>query len=457
MTRRLVGLAFIAAVLFAGSSLVSPKTASAEIQVRSNTAANRFPDGIQFSVFLNGGGANITDVRLRYRILPDGVNASVKPTCTSGNSTCQVTVGNTAQVYMVPGAEIVYSWEATDDAGGKLTTPDQTIVYQDDRFQWDHITEGNLTVYFYFGDIDSQQTVLRTAQETVSKQSQLLRTTVDFPVKIWVYKSAQEMAPAIASRRGNGGNNSVQTLGEVGASDTALVSRDTDFLNIVRHELTHIVTRAATRNHIVEIPVWINEGLSIYAQTDLLPDEKSALGIAIQRNRALPITSLGASARGTSDVVSLFYAQSGSIIGFMINTYGGDTFADFIQALARDTTDGALNSVYGFDQLGLENAWRKAVGLPEVGASAGNTQQPTPTLAPSGSGQQQGATPQAGEQSQNRNPTPTTGQRPSQNANQSDDGGISLVTVAVILGAVVVLLVLAAAGLMIQQKRREGA
>jgi hypothetical protein len=189
---------------------------------------------------------------------------------------------------------------------------------------------------------------------------------VDFPVKIWVYRTAAEMAPAVASRRGQGPDTSIQTLGEVGAADTALVSRDTTFMDVVRHELAHIVTGAAVRTHkyIVDIPTWINEGISVFAQTGLLPSEEQAFTLAIQRNRVLPITSLNASARGSSNDVSIFYAQSGSIIAYLVKTYGEAKFGEFIEAMAGDTTDKALQKVYGFDQTGLENLWRKVVGLP---------------------------------------------------------------------------------------------
>jgi hypothetical protein len=291
---------------------------------------------------------------------------------------------------MVPGARIVYYWEISDSSGQRAVTDEQETTYDDDRFEWQSISEGNISVYYYFGDAASQETVLRTAQETITRYEDLLNTTIDFPVKVWVYRTAAELAPAVASRRNQGPNTSIQTLGEVGAADTALVSRDTTFLDIVRHELAHIVTNHATRGHITEIPTWINEGLSTFAQRQLLESEAQALALAIQRNRVLPITSLNASARGSSSDVSIFYAQSGSIIAYLVNTHGDDKFGEFIAALANDTTDGAMMEVYGFDQLGLENLWRKAVGLPEVGASPAATPtarpQGSPTLVPAGQG-----------------------------------------------------------------------
>jgi len=437
-------LVSLLATLFAASA--SPANAEG-IEVRSQSATNRFPDGIQFRIFL-ASDANITNVRFHFRILPDGVNATARTQCTTGTVVdCSATVGSTRANYMVPGAQLVYSWEVEDANGAKLVTPEATATYQDDRFNWESISEGNITVYYYFGDVESQRSVLRVARETIDRISDLLNTQVNFPIKIWVYRSAAEMTPAVASRRGQGPGTSVQTLGEVAASDTALVSRDTDFLNIVRHELAHIVTGAATRNHIAGIPTWVNEGISTFAQNRLLPDEEQALSLAIQRNRVLPITSLDASARGSPGAVSLFYGQSGALVAFLVNTHGPDKFGDFVAALANDTTDGALMKVYGFDQLGLENAWRKSLGLPEVSVSQGGASgsQPPPTLVPFGAGQQGQPTPPAGGRG---------GGQQSGAEGEDDSSGPDLVPV---VAGVLALAALTAGAVYLQRRRRPAA
>ncbi len=184
--------------------------------------------------------------------------------------------------------------------------------------------------------------------------------------------------PAAAGRRSDG----VHALGQLVAADTVLVSRDTDFLNIVRHEVTHIVTARATRGQIGVLPTWIDEGISTYAQSQLIANEQQAFDLAVRTNRMLPITSLNASTRDSAGTVSLFYAQSGSIVRYLIETYGAVKFAQFIAAFKDETASGALKKVYGFDLLGLEDGWRRSLGLPPVGGGPG--ERPAPTMAPSG-------------------------------------------------------------------------
>jgi hypothetical protein len=387
--KRLIWLALVVFAVTASALSVTAPASADGIEVLTSSAQNSFPNGLQFQVY-TVSNSDITNVRLRYRIIPDGVTTFVKAQCNTGTQVnCSLTVGNVGGTYIVPGAEVIYAWEIEDAGGQMFTSPDQSVTYEDKRFTWQQISSGNLTVNFYQGTADSNQTVLTTSRDTIDRMSKLLNTQIDFQVKVWVYASASDMQPAIASRRGQGPNTSISTLGEVSASDTALVSRDTDFINLVRHELTHIVTERATRDHAAGIPVWVNEGLSIYAQSALLPDESVALDLAIKRDAVLPINGLSVSARGTAGVVSLFYGQSGSIIGYMIKTYGEEKFAAFVAGMKSDTLDGSLKKTYNLDVLGLENEWRQSVGLKPVTISAtpsaNSNERALPTLVPFGS------------------------------------------------------------------------
>lgn len=363
------------AVFLAALALTPASPASAEIEVRSQPVPqNVFPDGVRFTIFL-ASNADITRVRLFYRVLPYGPLANVNAQCSQG-ATVSCTANLTKTVaYMPPGTDFIYYWEVEDAAGQRLTTPQGTYTYEDIRFSWQAAKEGNVTVNFYFGDDQTVQSVMRVARETIDKFTKLEGTQADFPVKIWVYQLARDLQPAASSRPGDEGH----LLGQLSASDTVLVSRDTDFLNVVRHEVTHAVTARATRGHIGELPTWINEGLSTYSQSQLLPGEQQAFDIAVRSNRVLPITSLQASTR--SSAVSLFYAQSGSIVKYLIDAQGEAKFAQFIAAHANDTTNNALQKVYGFDLLGLEDKWRASLGLPPV--SGGNANR-APTRAPAG-------------------------------------------------------------------------
>jgi hypothetical protein len=153
-------------------------------------------------------------------------------------------------------------------------------------------------------------------------------------------------------------------LGEVVYSDTAMVSADVQTLDIARHEVAHIVTREATKGPF-DVPVWLNEGISVFSQSRPIASEDAALDSAIATDRVLSLAELQSTAsRGLSSSVSLFYGQAGAIVSYLVNTYGEEKFATLLRTFKQGATiDDAFETVYGFDQFGLENEWRQSVGL----------------------------------------------------------------------------------------------
>ncbi len=100
-------------------------------------------------------------------------------------------------------------------------------------------------------------------------------------------------------------------------------------------------------------------------------------------DQLLTLRSLAGSFSEESDRAKLSYTESYSVVNFLIQTYGRDKMTALLAALHDGATaDEALQSVYGFNTDGLENAWRASIGAaPRVGAS-NPTPVPTPTQVP---------------------------------------------------------------------------
>jgi hypothetical protein len=187
----------------------------------------------------------------------------------------------------------------------------------------------------------------------------------------------------------------------------------------------------------------MNEGISTTSQSRLLPGEEQALQLAIRTNKVLPVTSLSTALKSAD--FPLAYAQSGALVDHLISAYPREKFAKLIKAFATDSTDNAFRKVYGFDQLGLENSWRKTVGLPEVtaGASGGPASVAIPTIVPFG------AQPSAPQPAATTAPSSSGQQASSEDA--TSEGGSSMALIAI--GAVVVLLVLGGGGFFVMKGR----
>ena len=375
-------LLLLAPLLLAALSL-APGTVSAQgPSVTDEGAQSRFPDGVEFRVSAQGDQA-IEKMRLRYTIRPDGTRASGVPNFQPGASvsTSFTLAGNEPpNIYLPPGTRIDYYWEVEDAAGNVATTPEASIIYEDIRFEWQTLEADGVVIHYYSGSDDDAQAMLDVAQESIAGMSALLDVTVEFTVNIRIYASTDDMRDAL-QRRSETFESQITTAGVRVSSDTVLVLGNVSF-STLRHELAHVVTAIAGEGPFGSLPAWLDEGTAVYAQGD--PEGfRGAVERAIDRGNVFSVRSI-TSYQGDPSKVNLFYGQSWSLVNFLIDTYGGEQFAQlFAEIKGGVTTDAALETVYGFDQDGLENEWRASVGLPPREETAPEGEEPVPTLPPS--------------------------------------------------------------------------
>lgn len=324
---------------------------------------NIFPDGMEFRVSAQSDSP-IVQLRLRYEILPDGTRASAEPDFEPGEtvSASFVLEGNAPpRIYLPPGTRINYHWEATDADGNEAETEETMFFYDDVRFDWTPIESGGVTIYYYSGSEEDAQAMLDVAATSIAEMSDLLGTTVDFPINVWIYESTNDMRPALISRS-ESYESQIITAGVRVASDTVLVLGNASF-DTLRHELTHIVTAVAGESAFGELPAWLDEGTAVYGQGN--PGGfGTAIQNAIDRGSVLSVRSI-TSYPGEPERVTLFYGQGWSLVSYLIDTYGEESFAELYATIkGGERIDEALEAVYGFDQDGLEDEWRAANGLP---------------------------------------------------------------------------------------------
>jgi hypothetical protein len=361
------------------TSAAFPTTASAQSPptVTDNGVTNTFPDGMVFAVTAESDSL-IEDIKLRYKVLPDGPATNDEPEFDPATSvTTSIELGG-ASLYLPPGTVIEYHWEATDADGDEASTETQSFFYDDVRFQWAPIESDGVTIYYYSGSDDQAQEMLQAASETIISMSELLGADIDFPIKVWIYEDRDDMQPALM-RRSETYEERITTLGVRVSSDTVLVLGNTD-IDTLRHELTHVVTHAAGESPFGTLPAWLDEGTAVYGQGEPGGFFQNAVEEAIDRGNVFTLRQI-TSAPGDPSAVGLFYGQSWSVVKYLNDTYGPEKFAQlFAEIKGGKRIDDALEAVYSFDQNGLDNEWRVANGLepreapqPTEGASQATT------------------------------------------------------------------------------------
>jgi hypothetical protein len=395
MKRLLVLLSL--AVLFLGAAPSPAASAQGGPEVTAADVVNSFPEEVVFRLSAHSE-ATIEVVTLQYQILPDGVMAYGRPDFTPAERVqvdFHLKGNDPPQSYLAPGTQIDYFWEIEDAAGNKLTTEPATFIYEDTRFSWESASDGNLSVHWYAGSRSAAESSLEVARDTLNELSALLDATVDYPVKVWIYASYEDMLPALV-RRSEALERQVVIAGERVSSDTVLMQGE-GADDTLRHELAHIVTHVAGEGPYGSLPTWLDEGAAMYAQSEPGEGFTSALDKAVKRDSLLSVRSMTAPT-GDPNKVTLFYGQAWSLVNFLVETYGPAKFAELFATFKEgSTTDKALLKVYGFDQDGLEDAWRATLGLaprqtPATTPAATPTATPTSAQpSPTGAGPQEGA------------------------------------------------------------------
>lgn len=119
---------------------------------------------------------------------------------------------------------------------------------------------------------------------------------------------------------------------------------------VLPHELTHLLFKEITAGLRTDasIPLWLNEGMATYEETGRRYE--GYVNAARARGGLIPIAELVnyTNYPSAQDKRALFYAQSVSLVGFLLKNHGGSKFLAFSKKLVRGgkNIDEALFSAY---------------------------------------------------------------------------------------------------------------
>ena len=130
----------------------------------------------------------------------------------------------------------------------------------------------------------------------------------------------------------------------------------------IAHELTHLVVHQMTSNPYIDLPTWLDEGLAMYTEGTLGVGFVDYLDKAITQDSLISVRSLSSPFSAYAEESYLSYAQSYSLVEFLIASYGQGKMLELLTTFSQGSGyDGALEKVYGFDMDGLDALWQDYV------------------------------------------------------------------------------------------------
>ena len=253
-----------------------------------------------------------------------------------------------------PGAVVWWRWRVVDDIGQEFFSPRQEVIYNDERFDGRMHRSDNITFYWYAGGNSFGQRLADSVREGLANLQ--LGRELTAPVKAFVYESADDLRGAVLFPQS-------WTGGLAFTSHNILLIAvdpgefDTDISGMI-HELAHLLVSELTFNCFGDLPTWLEEGLAMYAEGDLTDYQRISLEAAIASDDLISLRSLNSSFPADHSGAHLSYAQSWSLVDYLITAYGWPKMQSLLDMFAEGATyEQAIKRVYRMDLDGLQAAW----------------------------------------------------------------------------------------------------
>jgi len=370
MIRR-IALITSALLLLLSPSLVA---ADAGIEVIASRVDVNFPSQAAFTLEAESS-VDIVDVRLYYQV--DKMNHAEVISegwadFTPANKIEANWVWDMRNASLPPGAKVTYWWMIEDAAGNSFETSPEIMHFDDDRHPWQSLTStvpqgGELSLFWYEGGDSFARELMDTCQEGLVRLTQDIGTYPERPINIYIYASTGDLKGAMIFPQEWTGGVAFTAFSTIAIG---IPPSELDWgKRALVHELTHLIVHQATFSPYGQLPIWLDEGLAMYNEGELDSVFRSYLEEAILQDELISVRSLCSPFSAETEKACLSYAQSYSLVEYLLDNYGQDKMLDLLTLFKQGSTyDEALTEAYGFHIDGLDVRWRETLTNPIVPA-----------------------------------------------------------------------------------------
>jgi len=355
----------LALVIYLFLSILSPVLVQAQsgLAILDSSAQAEFPSRLSFNLAAQSD-VNITDIRLGYTVdrasfaqVTSEVYIEFAPATTVD---VEWTWDMRKTGGLPPGAGVDYWWTVEDASGGRIETAPSQVQFDDNRYSWRSLTEGEVTIYWYKGNDSFAREIMLSAQQALARLTEDTGAELEKPVKLYIYANAQDLQGSMIYPQEWTGGVAFTRYGIIAigiASDNLYWGK-----RAIAHELTHLVIHQMTLNPYNDLPTWLDEGLAMHTEGVLGLEYTAYLNKAIAEGSLFSVRSLSSPFSAYAGQSYLSYAQSYSLVDFLISKYGQTQMLELLLTFRQGSSyDGALEKVYGFDMDTLDTLWQDYV------------------------------------------------------------------------------------------------
>jgi hypothetical protein len=261
-----------------------------------------------------------------------------------------------------PGTDLSYWWTFEDAGGHAAQTPERSISFDDERHSWRRLSRSGLNLFWYQGSDSFAGQLMAAAEQALGRLAEDTGAELDEGADIYIYADGDDLRGAMVyPQEWTAGRaySEYRTIA-IGISPDNLAWGK----GAMAHELAHLVVQQVTfSGYGVELPTWLEEGIAMYTEGELTTQFKGILDSAIAKNKLFTVKSLCSPFPADPDSTYIAYAQSYSLVEYLITERGGQSrMLDLLNAFkAGSGYVEALDQVYGLDIVELNALWRDYV------------------------------------------------------------------------------------------------
>lgn len=348
---------FIAVGLVFGSS--EPATAQSQIEMINQHQAYRFGEWLRFEAQFESP-APLVDAHIVLHV--EGIEDLFSFEAELDREGGLLALVSLPDMLDPPAFREIEFWYLVGAEDGSIFESEgRSFIYEDNRFEWQQISEQGLTINWYAGDQQFGEAILGAARKAVDSVQRVIPLARPETLDFYIYADQEALLETMLSA----GYSWIAGYSDINQERILLtISANPDeSLEIERqvpHEMAHIMLhRALGARAYEELPRWLDEGIASNAELFSDPLAPQLLELAYAEGSLPSMFSLCDSFPQDSQAARLAYAAAGSFVAYLRNEYHAQGMGAIVDAYTHnDDCMFALADLLGKNLLQLELDWQ---------------------------------------------------------------------------------------------------
>ena len=228
---------------------------------------------------------------------------------------------------------------------------------------WQSVESPHFRVYYQKGTADPVS-ILQVAEDFYAELPQLTSRMPPGIIDIWVCDTQEEFQTSVHAPIQDWAVGCAFPLSRriVIQNPKYIALAKLQLVQVLRHEIAHVLFGQCTRKAVKEIPLWFIEGIAIYFAEEWVPSRHETLLKHIFSKSIIPLQELERRFPQTQAGADLAYAESQDTVRWLVEVKGRDVLFSLIAELhAGNNFNTAFETVVGWDLATYDMLWRESL------------------------------------------------------------------------------------------------